>query len=83
MCIVICPLFSVVSDVSDSVCGHRCGQKYPPPHGSIEPVEEDFYVLDCNLGIQGCQAKESTSKNAFDYIELEDYNNAEKIVSGG
>ena len=30
-----------------------------------------------------CQAKESTPKNSFDYIELEDYNNTEKIVSGG
>ena len=76
-------LLSTVSVCFTSVCGRRCGQKYPPPHGSIEPVEEDFYVLDCNLETQGCQAKESTSKNSFDYIEFEDYNNTEKIVSGG
>ena len=55
MCIVICPLFSVVSDVSDSVCGHRCGQKYPPLHGSYEPIEEDFYVLYISLVRRGCQ----------------------------
>ena len=53
---------SIVSDASDSVCGHRCGQKYPPPHGSIEPVEEDFYVLDCNLETQGCQVISLFSK---------------------
>ena len=57
---------SIVSDVSDSVCGHRCGQKYPPPHGSIEPVEEDFYVLDCNLETQGCQVISLFSKEDAD-----------------
>ena len=55
MCIVICPLFSVVSDASDSICGHRCGQKYPPLHGSNEPAEEDFHLLYCSLGCSGCQ----------------------------